>query len=227
VRFNTPAEISPIQYDGYVEQATKPWNDLLIKNIINEITKTKLQQGNILDVGTGTARTIINMASNNIFEKFSFEGLDYFQDMVNAALKNVNEAGLLRRIKITLGDVHQMDFADQSFDVVIGRSVIHHWTDPEKAYQEIYRVLKNDGIAIIHEPSRDPEKKALNVFNNHRRKFGIHDINLLEKYTVTEILDQLERAGLKSKCEVTSGKGIAGIGFELIIRKFKGNYNVL
>jgi SAM-dependent methyltransferase len=46
-------------------------------------------------------------------------------------------------------DVRQMDFQDGSFDFVYSRSVFQHVKDPARAIQEIGRVLKRGGAALI------------------------------------------------------------------------------
>jgi len=53
-----------------------------------------------------------------------------------------------------LGDAHAMPFADSSFDLVVGRSILHH-LDFEIALKEIRRVLRPGGAAVFHEPLRD------------------------------------------------------------------------
>lgn len=54
-----------------------------------------------------------------------------------------------------------MPFPDRSFDVVVGRSILHHLELP-LAYKEILRVLRPGGRAIFMEPLGDnPGAKIL------------------------------------------------------------------
>jgi len=48
-------------------------------------------------------------------------------------------------------DAHCLEFADNSFDAIIGRAILHH-LELDKALSEIYRVLRPGGIAIFLEP---------------------------------------------------------------------------
>lgn len=48
-------------------------------------------------------------------------------------------------------DAHQLDFADNSFDVVFGKAILHH-LDYEIALKEIRRVLKPEGVMLFMEP---------------------------------------------------------------------------
>ncbi len=47
--------------------------------------------------------------------------------------------------KFSVGDMHQLDFADNTFDFIYSSLVIHYSQDPLSAYKEIYRVLKPGG----------------------------------------------------------------------------------
>ena len=48
-----------------------------------------------------------------------------------------------------LGDVHRMPFSDNFADLVISRGSFLFWKDKIKAFKEIYRILKPEGIAFI------------------------------------------------------------------------------
>ena len=46
-------------------------------------------------------------------------------------------------------DIREMPFDDNSFDVLLCNHVLEHIDDELKATKEIYRVLKDDGMAIV------------------------------------------------------------------------------
>ena len=48
-------------------------------------------------------------------------------------------------------DAHQMEFPDNTFDLVFGLGIIHH-LDTRKSLEEVARVLKPGGVAIFREP---------------------------------------------------------------------------
>ena len=59
-------------------------------------------------------------------------------------------------------DVHDIKTAENSFDVVIASELLEHCHDPQKAVNEIYRVLVKNGICIastrfIHRYHPDPK----------------------------------------------------------------------
>ena len=54
----------------------------------------------------------------------------------------------------------QMDFADNSFDFVIGRMVLEHLPDPLNAVREVHRVLKTGGKAVFIDNDFDMHLRA-------------------------------------------------------------------
>lgn len=48
-----------------------------------------------------------------------------------------------------VGDMHNLPFEDNSFDFIYSSLVIHYSDKPEKVYQEIYRILKDDGYLLF------------------------------------------------------------------------------
>lgn len=53
-----------------------------------------------------------------------------------------------------VGDAHRTPFPDESFDLIVGRSIIHH-LEFEIAIREIHRILKPNGRAVFIEPLGD------------------------------------------------------------------------
>ncbi len=71
-------------------------------------------------------------------------GLDFTEAMIKKALINKEKLGF-KNIEFVQGDIEEMPLPDSSFDVVISNCVLNLVPDKEKAFKEIYRVLKPGG----------------------------------------------------------------------------------
>lgn len=52
-----------------------------------------------------------------------------------------------------MGDMHNLDFADNTFDLVFAHEVLEHADNLDKALSECYRVLKPNGYLVFSVPS--------------------------------------------------------------------------
>ena len=83
-------------------------------------------------------------------------------------------------------DSHDLKFEDETFDLIIGRGILHH-LDFNIAIKEIKRVLKKNGEAYFQEPLGDnPLLKLFRLFTPNlrtkdERPFFKKDIINLEK----------------------------------------------
>lgn len=94
-----------------------------------------------LDAGCGGGRGSIFMARSGAAEVTSF-------DLTPQNLETTRHfAGMfgLKNIRTQQGSLLELPFEDESFDVVFCNGVLHHTVDPDKALQEVSRVLKVGG----------------------------------------------------------------------------------
>ncbi len=84
-------------------------------------------------------------------------------------------------------DAEETDFDDNTFDIVVGTGIIHH-LDVLKSYQELSRILKEDGRIVFSEPlGHNP---FINLYRNLTPKMRTEDehplmqkdLDLLKQY---------------------------------------------
>lgn len=104
----------------------------------------------IADLGCGGG---INV--NKLIKKFPnaiVTGFDYSKVSIKKS-KEVNDAEIEKGVcKLVQGDVSNMPFENETFDLLTAFETIYFWPGPQKSFQEVYRVLKASGtFAIINE----------------------------------------------------------------------------
>lgn len=82
-------------------------------------------------------------------------GLDISPDMHELARRNADEYGLTDRVQYHLGSGDRLPFDDDSFNAVFTNGSLHEWVNPCKTFDEIWRVLKPQGIYFISDLRRD------------------------------------------------------------------------
>ena len=103
----------------------------------------------LLDIGCGWGGLALYLAEQCGAE---VTGVDADLRMLAAARNRAAQAGLA--IEFIEGDVRQLPFSDQTFDIVVAVTVLCFVSDPVRAISEITRVLKTGGRLIIGELGR-------------------------------------------------------------------------
>ena len=91
----------------------------------------------VLDVGTGTGRAAIALASRGAI----VTGVDASAQMLEVAERRAKEAGI--RVTFAAGDAHGLAFADRSFDAAICLRVLMHTPDWRQSLRELCRVSRD------------------------------------------------------------------------------------
>jgi ubiquinone/menaquinone biosynthesis C-methylase UbiE len=77
--------------------------------------------------------------------------VDISGESVKSTYRLIKKCGLLHRVSPMKMDCEVLCFADASFDLVVGRAILHH-LNLRRAIPEIRRVLKPGGTALFIEP---------------------------------------------------------------------------
>lgn len=98
--------------------------------------------------------------------QFAEAGADYTGvDLTEAAVELARKRFELFNLpgSFRTADAENLDFADQSFDVVYSHGVLHHTPDTGKAIQEIHRVLRPGGRAVVMLYHRNSYNYRVNI----------------------------------------------------------------
>jgi ubiquinone/menaquinone biosynthesis C-methylase UbiE len=110
----------------------------------------------VLEVAPGPGFLAIELARAG---SYHVVGLDISKSFVRIATENAAEAGV--EVTFREGNASSMPFESDSFDFVYCRAAFKNFSEPVRALHEMYRVLKPDGKAVIHDLRRDAPPEAV------------------------------------------------------------------
>ncbi|OGH14330.1 MAG: hypothetical protein A2687_01740 [Candidatus Levybacteria bacterium RIFCSPHIGHO2_01_FULL_38_26] len=154
------------QYENIFKNQDNHWwykgmraiNESLLKKYLPENKPLK-----ILDAGCGPGAALVYLS------KFGdVVGVDISDDALKFAKK---------RGKVVKGDVSDLPFKDETFDVVVCLDVLYHkWVDLKKALSELKRVLKPGGVLLIREPAFDWFKSSEDIASATKHRFTKNEV---------------------------------------------------
>ena len=158
----------PVAFTGiYVSLAYIPLYNIVIKPRKGDnFWETVLKKENLkvnakaLDVGCGTVQVSIEISK--YLKSGHVTGIDVFRGMSGNSpeqpVRNAKIEGLINRVEFKYGNLLEIPFPDNTFDLVTAGSVLHEVEGRDnklKALGEIYRVLKPGGKFITVEILRN------------------------------------------------------------------------
>jgi ubiquinone/menaquinone biosynthesis C-methylase UbiE len=150
----------------------------------------------VLDAGCGSGRNV-SLLSARVQE---IVALDFAPEMLHRLNERI-DTERLTNVKVMLGSVTKLPFADDAFDTVICTSVLQYLNDSdcEAAFREMFRVCKDGGRIIVH-------------LKNGSSLYG------LSKFFANKALAFAGRRGLPEyyRSWATHGRMIAGSGGSIV-----------
>jgi ubiquinone/menaquinone biosynthesis C-methylase UbiE len=110
----------------------------------------------VLEVAPGPGFLAIEFAKLGWYH---IVGLDISKSFVHIATENAKKAGV--EVAFREGNASSMPFEANSFDFIYCRAAFKNFSEPVQAINEMYRVLKPGGKAVIHDLRRDASKDAI------------------------------------------------------------------
>ncbi len=139
-------------YDKIITHQTwwsKLYAKIIWKGADNNLIAQKLLRcipidfsGKLLDVPVGTG--VFTHQKYSELKNAELFCLDYSEDMLDIAKNRLRG----KNIKPIQGDVGNLPFKDENFDIVFSMNGFHVFPDKDKAFSEVTRVLKKDGLLL-------------------------------------------------------------------------------
>ena len=179
----------------------------------------QLQPGShVLEVAPGPGYFCIELAK---LGSYNITGMDISNSMVKIATKKAAEAGV--KADFTQGSASNMPFPKGTFDFLLCRAAFKNFAKPVEALQEMSRVLKPGGRALIIDLKRNASAKEisqgidemkLSWFNSILTKLAFKTMLIKSAYTREEFQQMIWEASF-SNVEIEENY----MGFEITLTK--------
>lgn len=122
---------------NFEKHTTKnPIGRIFLDNFLNTVVKSikHLNIDSVLDVGCGEGFTLVRLKKAKIGK--NYEGIEADDQAIELSKK------LYPSLNIKKGDIYDLPYKNNSFDLVVCTEVLEHLENPKKAYKELLRVSK-------------------------------------------------------------------------------------
>ena len=152
---------------------------------------------------------------------FRVTGLDISETFVEIGRQSAQREGV--RVDFRLGNASAMPFEADSFDFLVCRAAFKNFSEPVRALQEMHRVLRPGGRALIVDLRRDVsprdidryvDRMGMSLFSRWMTKLTFRLMLLKRAYTRDE-LDKMVTQTEFTKTEIAENE----IGFEVWLTK--------
>lgn len=177
--------------------------------------------GTILEVAPGPGILAIELAKTG---RYSVTGVDISKTFVEIARQRAEETGV--RVDFQRGNASDLPLGKNSVDFVVCRAAFKNFSEPVKAIEEMHRVLRPGGRALIIDLRRDVSQGDVNA---HVDRFGLGMVSrwmtkltfrfmlIKRAYTSAEFHQMVSETSF-GRCELRPDD----IGFEVWLQKPAG-----
>jgi ubiquinone/menaquinone biosynthesis C-methylase UbiE len=129
------------------------------RRFVDDLLAAGPVQGEILDLGTGTALIPIELCQRD--PQARLLAIDLSVPMLDLARGNVEIASLMSQIMLDRVDGKELPYADGRFAAVMSNSIVHHIREPRGVLEEAWRVLAPGGLIFVRDLLRPPDDAAV------------------------------------------------------------------
>jgi ubiquinone/menaquinone biosynthesis C-methylase UbiE len=202
-RISESSVIEDKELAEYYSLMAKRYMRIPCKRVLKRVMAKGIERGTVLDVGTGPGVFPIFLSKS--LPEVRFKGIDLSSVMVEIAKKNAIEEAVGSRIEFKVGSAYLLPCEDHSIDLLLCINTLHHLDRPIEFFNEVARILKEEGAFVIVDFHRDVSFLFIGIFNLlWKAFFGKHPKarngfleSIRSSYTVGECRDFLERSRLR------------------------------
>jgi ubiquinone/menaquinone biosynthesis C-methylase UbiE len=154
----------------------------------------------VLEFGCGTGSTAI---ANAPYVKH-IRAIDISSKMIEIAQRKA-DAGKVGNVTFEQSTVDYLDVPDESFDAVMGHSVLHLLENKEDTLAKVHKILKPGGVLVSSTPCIGDFLKAFKLIAPIGNFLGL--LPLIKVFTRKELEDSLTAAGFEIDYQWQPGKG--------------------
>jgi len=143
----------------------------------------------VLDYGCGTGDLTKELCDRGALH---VTGFDISEGEVDTARQRAIDDGVGDKTTFFVADAHKLDLPDDSFDLIVGSSILHH-LDLRVALLEIRRILRPGGRAVFLEPLwHNPVLRAGRALTPGARTDDEHPLTVKDWALCKEIFPEFE-----------------------------------
>jgi ubiquinone/menaquinone biosynthesis C-methylase UbiE len=174
-------------------------HDQVNRTFVDDLLAAGDFHGEILDLGTGTARIPIELCHQH--PDCYVMAVDLAICMLDVARYNIEIAALTHRIQPDHADAKQLPHGNDRFAAVISNSIVHHIPEPLAVLREAVRVAAPGGLLFFRDLFRPADLATLEHLvqtyagqeNDHQRQMFADSLHAA--LTVDEMRDLIEQLG--------------------------------
>ena len=147
-----------------------------------------IEQGTVIDLGSGTCNFVIALA--HTFPNLNFVCYENSPAMITIAIDNINVAGVSSRIQLIQNDIFNVT---GKYDVVLANRLLHHMDDTEEFWKLINLLSEN---VLVIDTNRPPAHIVDHIRESDEYQDEVYKADLVSSlraaYSLEEVAEQIK-----------------------------------